>query len=80
MFLGENLLPYLVLAMGAALAVGNLMALLVPRSEPAPADGADAADADAKPVDLARPPLGRSLLMIAIGTVAAVWALLSLMS
>ena len=69
MIFGENLLALLVLALGAALAVGNLLALLRPR---VPLAGED--DSDLLP----RPPLGRSLLMIALGTLAAAWALVSL--
>lgn len=87
MFLGENLLPYLVLAMGAALAVGNLMALLVPRQSPTTRptpDGDDldgaATENDLVAVDLERPPVGRSLLMILIGTLASLWAIASLLN
>ncbi len=69
MIFGENLLALLVLALGGALAVGNALALVRPR----PTDEL-AAD------ELARPPLARSLLMIAIGLLAAVWAVASLMS
>jgi hypothetical protein len=67
MFLGEDLLPLLVLALGAAMAVGNGLALLRP-------------PADAREGDLARAPAGRSLVMVAIGVIAAVWALASLIS
>lgn len=67
MFLGENLLSWLLLAMGGALAVGNLLALVRPREV-----GSDD--------DLDRPPLARSAVMIGIGTVAAVWALASLIA
>ena len=67
MFLGENLLSWLLLAMGGALAVGNLLALVRPR---------DVGSTE----DLDRPPLARSLLMIGIGTVAAIWALASLVA
>jgi len=70
-FLGENLLPYLVLALGAALAVGNLLALVMPRQGDQVGDDNDGGD-------LERPPLGRSLLMIVIGVVAALWAIASL--
>ena len=70
MFLGENLLPLLVLALGAALVVGNVAALLRP---PRPADGEHGDDLD-------RAPVGRSLVMAGIGLVAAVWALASLLS
>jgi hypothetical protein len=65
MLLGDDLLPYLVLALGAALVIGNGMALVRPPRE-------------AKKDELARAPLGRSAVMIAIGAVAAIWALASL--
>ncbi|HEX2046924.1 MAG TPA: hypothetical protein VHF27_04110 [Acidimicrobiales bacterium] len=67
MFLGQDLLPYLVLALGAALVFGNGMALVRPPKQ-------------AKEGELARAPVGRSAVMIAIGLVAAVWALASLLS
>ncbi|MGI9624106.1 MAG: hypothetical protein ACR2PK_14825 [Acidimicrobiales bacterium] len=63
--LGDNLVVLMVLALGGALAVGNLMALIRPRDDP----GED---------ELERPPLGRSIVMITIGLVAAIWALVSL--
>jgi len=66
-FLGDNLLPYLVLALGAALVFGNGMALIRPPRQ-------------AKEDELARAPVGRSAVMIAIGFVAAVWAVASLVS
>ena len=64
--LGDDLLAYLILALGAALFAGNLMALVKP---PPPKEG-----------DLAKAPVGRSLLMGLVGLVAAVWALASLVS
>lgn len=67
MLLGDDLLPYLVLALGAALVFGNGMALVRPPRE-------------TKDDELARAPVGRSAVMIAIGFVAAVWALASLVS
>ena len=67
MFLGENLLGYLVLALGAALAVGNILALVKPPTA-AKTEG-----------DLAKAPVGRSVLMAAIGTIAALWSLASLL-
>ena len=67
MFLGEDLLPLLVLALGAAMAVGSALALFRPRAEVAEGE-------------LARAPVGRSAVMIAIGFVAAIWALASLIS
>lgn len=67
MFLGNDLLPYLVLALGAALVFGNGMALVRPPKE-------------AKDDELARAPVGRSAVMIGIGLVAAIWALASLVT
>ena len=71
MFLGEDLLPYLVLAFGGALFVGNVLALL--RPPPVPSASDDAVE-EARP----RPPVGRTLLMASIGLVAAIWAIASL--
>lgn len=65
-FLGDDLVVYLVLAMGAALLVGNLAAILRP---PAAARGED---------DLEKAPVTRSLVMAGIGGIAALWALVSL--
>ena len=65
MFLGEDILPWLVLAIGGALAVGNVLALVRPQRKSAEGD-------------LARPPLARSVVMIALGSVAAIWGLASL--
>ncbi len=68
MFLGEDLLAYLVLAFGAALCVGNFLAVVKPPERQLD-DG-----------NLQRAPVGRSLLYAGIGLVAAVWALASLLS
>jgi hypothetical protein len=65
---GDNLLPWLVLALGGALFVGNVLAVVRPPERPA-AEG-----------DLRRAPLTRSLVMAAVGLVAAVWAFASLVS
>jgi hypothetical protein len=67
LFLGDNLLPLLVLALGGALLVGNVMALVKP--PPRPKEG-----------ELRRAPTGRSLVMALVGLVAAVWALGTLVS
>ncbi len=64
---GEDILAQLVLALGAAMAVGSTLALVR-----APRRRGDA--------DLDRPPVARSVVMIAVGVVAAVWALASLTS
>ena len=66
MFLGDDLLVWLVLALGGALVAGNVLALVKP---PPPKEG-----------DLARAPLARSIAMGLVGLLAAVWALASLIS
>jgi hypothetical protein len=65
--LGDDLLPLLVLALGGALVVGNGMALIRPPAKP-------------KQGELARAPVGRTVAMLLVGLVAAVWALGSLLS
>ncbi len=67
MFLGEDLLPLLVLALGAAMAVGSALALARPRQQTPEGE-------------LDRPPVGRSAVMIAVGTLAAIWAVASLVA
>ena len=66
-FLGDDLLPLLVLALGGALVVGNGLALLRPPPKPGPGE-------------LARAPIGRTVAMLLVGLVAAIWALGSLLS
>ncbi len=66
-FLGEDLLAYLVLALGAALFIGNLLAVLKPPERP-------------REGDLGRAPVGRSVVMAVLGLVAALWALASLVT
>ena len=65
--LGDDLLAWLTLAIGAALLLGNVFAIV--RPPPAPKDG-----------DLARAPLARSVAMAVVGLVATVWALASLIA
>ncbi len=67
MFLGDDLLPWLVLAIGGAMAVGNFAALVRPPDE-------------TRDDDLDRAPLARSVVFIVIGSVAAIWALGSLIA
>jgi hypothetical protein len=68
MFLGEDLLAWLVLALGGALFVGNVVALVRPP------------DVQRDEANLARAPVGRSVAMALVGFVAAVWALGSLIA
>lgn len=67
-FLGEDLLAWLVLAVGAAMAVGNVMALMRPPDQQRNDD------------DLERAPVGRAVVYIVIGVVAAIWGLATLLS
>lgn len=67
MLLGDDLLPLLVLAFGAAMVVGSALALVRP-----PAKRGDD--------DLERAPVGRSVAMIVVGAIAALWALASLVA
>ena len=69
LFLGKDLLPWLVLALGAAMVVGNLAAFFKP---PAP-------DPEAAGEPRVPPPLGRTLAFVLVGGLAAVWALASLL-
>jgi len=64
-FITTNDMVFLVLALGAALVVGNVLALARPAAKP-------------KEGDLQRAPVGRSLVMIAIGLIAAIWAIATL--
>ena len=64
---GTDLLPWLILAVGAALVFGNVLALF--RPPPTPQAGR-----------LERAPLVRSVLMIVVGLIGALWALATLVT
>ncbi len=64
--LGDDLLEWLLLALGGALFVGNVLAVVKP--PPQPRSG-----------ELERAPVARSLAMAGLGLVAALWALGSLL-
>jgi hypothetical protein len=66
-FLGENLLAWLVLALGGALCVGNLLAVVKPP------------ETSRTETDLPKAPVARSIAMSLVGLVAAVWAIASLL-
>ncbi len=66
--LGDDLLAWLVLALGGALLVGNVLALVRPPPQPQ--------DESA----LERTPIARSIVMAVVGGVAAIWALASLVT
>ena len=67
LFGGDTLLPLLVLALGGALVVGNVLALARP-------------PAQQRKGQLSRPPVGRSVIMMIVGLVAALWAIATLTS
>jgi len=68
LLLGDNLLVYLVLAFGGAMAVGNVLAIVKPPERPK------------KDGDLEQAPVVRSVVFAVIGFLAALWALASLLS
>ena len=69
LFLGEDLIVWLVLAFGGALLAGNLAAVLRPPQRATRKEG-----------DLDQAPVARSLVMAGIGLVATIWALVSLLA
>ncbi len=79
-FLGEDLLAWLLLALGSAMAVGNLAALVRPPRARRGAAGPDRSSEDRSTGTLERPPLWRSTAYILLGTAVSVWALLTLTS
>ena len=68
MFLGEDLLAYMVLAFGGALFVGNLLAVIKPPER------------QLDETNLERAPVVRSVAFALLGLVAAIWALASLVA
>ena len=68
LILGDNLLAYMVLAFGGAMAVGNTLAIVRPPERPK------------QEGDLERAPVIRSVLFAVIGGFAALWAAASLLA
>ena len=68
MFLGEDLIPYLILAFGAALTVGNVAALVRPGRPHI--DGGTPVRASAR----------RAVPLALVGLVASIWSLATLLS
>lgn len=68
MFLGQDLLAYLVLAFGGALFAGNLLAVVRPPEH------------QLDDTNLQRAPVVRSLVFAGLGLIAALWALASLVT
>ena len=67
MFLGEDLLAWMVIALGGAMFAGNLAALVRPPKQRRDAN------------DLTKAPVVRSVVMATIGAIAMVWAFVSLL-
>ena len=67
MFLGQDLLAYLVLAIGGAMAVGSIAALVRPPTQRSEGD-------------LEQAPVARSIAFALIGLVGAIWAVASLVA
>ncbi len=77
---GADLLVWLVFALGAAMVVGNLLALLrpPPSGKSTKKGSASRSAGGRRGGDLPAAPMGRSITMIAIGTLAVVWSLATL--
>lgn len=83
LFLGDDLLPWLVFAFGAAMVAGNLVAMFRPPPDDAPGGSKsskgrgerDEAGASGAPQFDSR----RAWIMIGVGAVAAIWALATLL-
>ena len=67
MFLGEDLLAWMIIALGGAMFAGNFAALIRPPKKPRDAN------------DLEKAPLIRSVVMATVGAIAALWAFVSLL-
>jgi hypothetical protein len=67
LLLGDNLLAYVFLALGGALFVGNGLALMRP-------------PAQSQRGDLTRAPITRTVAMMILGAIVAIWAAASLLS
>lgn len=68
MFLGDDLLAWLVLAFGGAMFAGNIAAVIKPRQAPR------------EEGELTQAPKLRSVAMAMLGLAAAVWAIITLLS
>lgn len=79
MFLGDNLIVYLVLALGGALAVGNIAALVRPPKAQSEKPNTRSDENESDSTDLDKAPVVRSLVMAIIGATAAVWSIASLL-
>ncbi|MCP4435242.1 MAG: hypothetical protein GY812_07055 [Actinomycetia bacterium] len=85
-FLGEDFWPWMILALGAALVVGNVLALVRPPADVRGGSAGNARKAGDKgsrgggSVAAERPPLARSVVLIVLGLAASAWGLASLLA
>ena len=73
---GPEIITFLLLALGGALAVGNIAALINPEGSRKRRDGIP--PPPGAPDEPAAPKVGRSVVMIVVGLVIVVWAIASL--
>jgi uncharacterized membrane protein YfcA len=73
LLLGDDFLPWIILAFGAAMVAGNVLALVRP---PTPKPG----DEEQTGEEPTGPPFARAAIMIVVGLVAAVWGIASLLN
>ena len=67
MFLGEDILAWMIIALGGAMFAGNVAALIRPPKQRRDVN------------DLTKAPVVRSVVMATIGAIATIWALVSLL-
>lgn len=82
---GQDLLAWLVLAIGSALAMGNLLALVRPKEQPRnrqrlQKQNENPTQKDSSKNKETKAPIIRSIFMIILGTAVSIWALASLLT
>ena len=78
---GPEIITFLLLALGGALAVGNIAALMNPdgpRQRRQGRPGMPPPPPPGAPAEEAKPKVGRSVVMIVVGLLIVVWAIASL--
>lgn len=78
---GPEIITFLLLALGGALAVGNIAALINPdgpRQRRQGGPGMPPPPPPGAPDEKTRPKVGRSVVMIVVGLLIVVWAIASL--
>lgn len=81
LLLGDDFFPWVILAFGGAMVVGNVLALArPPKPSQDDAERDDAESSGSLPDATQRPPLARSVVMIVVGLAASVWSLATLLA